>query len=42
MTLNVLICHADGTQEIVVREVPDDYFQADGDDGTAAVETAAQ
>lgn len=26
MTINVLICAADGTQHIEQREVPDDYF----------------
>lgn len=28
MTIDVLICRADGTQELVRREVPEDYFES--------------
>lgn len=28
MIIEVLVCRADGTQELVQREVPEDYFGA--------------
>lgn len=27
MRMQVLVCHADGTQELVEREVPENYFE---------------
>lgn len=27
MTIEVLVCRTDGTQEIEIREVPDNWFQ---------------
>lgn len=26
MTIQVLVCHKDGTQALEIREVPEDYF----------------
>lgn len=32
MTIDMLICHIDGTQELVRREVPESYFQVPEED----------
>ena len=35
MTINELVCKPDGTQEIISREVPDDFFDISAPPPTA-------
>lgn len=36
MTIEVLVCRPDGTQEVQRREVPEDYFPAEAEEAEKA------
>ena len=42
MTINVLVCRADGTQAVETREVPDDWLPALKAEETAPAKSAAK